>query len=201
MPDWRFFLAPKWHQNWPIGNRTNSWKSPAPSLTAEKNARSTAAAGISVTPCRKSARSGLWIVGSGTWQHLFEKHGDGRRIGFNTDRNQVLCAADADAAIVDRIRGAGHIPRELLARFSTELLVLTYPTPAELTVLLESLGINALAPGRGHDGLGGRPRPGRRRHADPRKCGHPAVAAPAGPPRPCWRPSRHRNLSAQRGIV
>lgn len=50
-----------------------------------------------------------------------------------------------ELAIVDRIRRQGHIPRELLARFSTELLVLTYPTPAELTVLLESLWINALA--------------------------------------------------------
>jgi hypothetical protein len=42
-------------------------------------------------------------------------------------------------------RSCWYIPRELLARFSTELLALNYPTPAELTVLLESLGINALA--------------------------------------------------------
>ena len=75
---------------------------------------------------------------------MFENNGHDRRIGFNANRGAVP-AADADAAIVDRIRRAGHIPRELLARFSTELLVLNYPTAAELTVLLESLGINALA--------------------------------------------------------
>jgi hypothetical protein len=91
------------------------------------------------------ARNGLWIVGLGTWQHLFEENGDARRIGFGANRDRAVPAADADAAIVVRIRRHGHIPRELLARFSTELLVLNYPTPAELAMLLESLGINALA--------------------------------------------------------
>jgi hypothetical protein len=89
------------------------------------------------------ARSGLWIVGSGTWQSVFEENDEARRIGFSANREQAVPAANA--AIAERIRRAGYIPRELLARFSTELLVLNYPTAAELALLLESLGINALA--------------------------------------------------------
>ena len=91
------------------------------------------------------ARHGLWIVGSGTWQKVFENARDSRRIGFAPAAGQGSALATPDAAIVDQIRASGAIPAELLARFSTELLVLTYPNPAELAQLIESLGINALA--------------------------------------------------------
>ena len=85
----------------------------------------------------------LWIVGSGTWQSVFEQQ-EARSIGFQAGRtpNQA-CAQTSN--IVAAIRASKVIPTELTARFSTDFVVINYPNREETDHLLEATGLNALA--------------------------------------------------------
>jgi hypothetical protein len=87
----------------------------------------------------KRIRTGLWVVGSGTWQSIFSRE---RRppIGFGGAAGPVsheIVAADITAAEI--------ISPELLARFNSDLQILSYPDRDEVIALLEVTGIAALA--------------------------------------------------------
>ena len=84
-------------------------------------------------------RSGLYIVGSGTWQELFARAAK-PGIGFASRpgvTSSVVTAAD--------IRRSHLISPELLARFSADFLILGYPDHHEITSLLTTSGIASLA--------------------------------------------------------
>jgi hypothetical protein len=76
----------------------------------------------------------LFIVGSGTWQHLQQR----RAIGFFTDKE-----AKVQAPI--NLRATKAIPEEILRRFYGDIVFLEYPTPSELERILEVNGIFELA--------------------------------------------------------
>ena len=85
----------------------------------------------------------LWIVGSGTWQSVFEQQ-EARSIGFQVGQTP----ADANgqtANIMAAIRASKVIPTELTARFSTDFIIITYPNREETDRLLEVTGLNDLA--------------------------------------------------------
>lgn len=86
-------------------------------------------------------REGLWIVGSGTWQGVFDA-AERPSLGFAA-ADTVAPQAEELAA---RIRAAEQIPTELLARFATELVFVEYPkTEEEIRELLDQSGLAALA--------------------------------------------------------
>ena len=80
----------------------------------------------------------LWIVGSGTWQSVFEKNRPGTTVGFRQQNDGV----GVDAAAIIR---AGVIAPELLHRFNGDLIFLSYPSRDETAELLRTTGIAALA--------------------------------------------------------
>lgn len=88
------------------------------------------------------ARSGLWIVGIGTWQNLHAKQT--RAIGFAPDHTD----AEVDS-VASRLGTESGLSVELLYRFNPLPIILPYPTPAELNELLEETGIARLAKERG----------------------------------------------------
>jgi len=86
-------------------------------------------------------REQLWIVGSGTWQSVFEENAR-RPLGFA----KVDGGFRDTSHVLEKIRAIKAIPEELLARFSSSLLLLQYPdSDAEKHALLEQSGILALA--------------------------------------------------------
>ena len=83
-------------------------------------------------------RTSLWIVGSGTWQHVFAENRAHSSIGFQAGRS-------AGAAVdFESIARSEAISPELLHRFG-ELIFLEYPTREETRQLLDSTGIARLA--------------------------------------------------------
>jgi hypothetical protein len=109
------------------------------------------AKGVPVTPeliemMDNKIRSSLMLVGSGTWQGVFNER-PRPDVGFIAQSHPE---AD-DVALTARIRAAKSIPDELLARFASDLLFLRYPnSPEEKQELLDSSGISALAGRLGH---------------------------------------------------
>lgn len=90
---------------------------------------------------RKIQRN-MWIVGSGTWQQVFEDDRGMRHMGFGSS---APAEADVGRELAGRIRESRQISPELLARFNTSLQVLTYPSVGETAQLLRKTGISALA--------------------------------------------------------
>jgi hypothetical protein len=87
----------------------------------------------------------LWIVGSGTWQMVFEAKRPSK-LGFARQSG-----SDAEPTTASLIQGSRAIPTELTARFHSEILILRYPTdPAEIQGMLDSHGITALAKAEGY---------------------------------------------------
>jgi hypothetical protein len=84
----------------------------------------------------------LFIVGSGTWQQVFEKRKSGE-IGFN--RGNPSSAETSEKDLLREVRASRTIPTELMARFSSDLLLLQYPDLAETEELLERYGLKSLA--------------------------------------------------------
>lgn len=92
---------------------------------------------------RKRVASGLWIVGSGTWQQVFEE-ASRAGLGFNAQPPPPV-AADP-VALREKIVQARMIPTELLSRFAGELQFIFYPeTVEEKQRLLDESGILELA--------------------------------------------------------
>jgi hypothetical protein len=86
-------------------------------------------------------RENLFIVGSGTWQCVFEDRLEAK-IGFFRAN---LEAAQGKDGVAEAIRASKVIPTELTARFATDILILTYPPPWETELLLEAYGLQQLA--------------------------------------------------------
>lgn len=78
------------------------------------------------------------IIGSGTWQDVFQANRAGSAIGFLGNKTETPVTADT-------IAHAKLISPELLHRFNSDVIFLKYPDLKETSALLESTGINALA--------------------------------------------------------
>ncbi len=91
-----------------------------------------------VEEIERRVRTGLFIVGSGTWQHVFASGAKSAGLGFNagTGTGQVT---------LDAIEKHGSISPELLLRFNSDLVFLNYPSQGETAELLRETGITALA--------------------------------------------------------
>jgi hypothetical protein len=88
---------------------------------------------------RAFVRSRLWIVGSGTWQMVFNQKKTSSFMGFNAGAVQ-------ETPIAERIRDAKSIPDELTARFHSDILIMEYPfAEEEITNLLDRFGITQIA--------------------------------------------------------
>jgi SpoVK/Ycf46/Vps4 family AAA+-type ATPase len=83
-------------------------------------------------------RSKLWIVGSGTWQEVFERSRSGNSVGFQGAQN--VGTVDLGA-----IAKSGIISPELLHRFNGDPIFVDYPSREETAEILESSGIARLA--------------------------------------------------------
>jgi SpoVK/Ycf46/Vps4 family AAA+-type ATPase len=84
----------------------------------------------------------MWIVGSGTWQAIFE-HRNARSIGFQT--KEASSVGSNDRELAEAIRNSKVIPTELTARFATDILVLGYPSRKETEQLLVFYGLKQFA--------------------------------------------------------
>ena len=82
----------------------------------------------------------LWIVGSGTWQSVFE-HRRAPQLGFGPRTSGAGDPRD----LAEEIRRSKAIPTELSARFASDLLFLDYPDADETEHLLGTFGIRELA--------------------------------------------------------
>jgi hypothetical protein len=90
----------------------------------------------------ESVQRRLWIVGSGTWQSVFNKM-SAPTVGFKADRETT---AATDGELTDMIVRERMIPDELLARFASDLVFLRYPNSRiEKQALVDGLGLTALA--------------------------------------------------------
>lgn len=79
-------------------------------------------------------RRRVWIVGSGTWQSIFEDHT--QTMGFAASRQR------SQESVIDDIFQMRLVPSELLARFNSKVQVLSYPNDAELVSFLDSMNIS-----------------------------------------------------------
>lgn len=92
---------------------------------------------ISADELRDRAKRNVFVVGTGTFQRVFEAAAR-RAVGFASARSEKSVSFED---IVD----SGIVSRELLARFHTPALVLANPEPAEVRTLIERNGIATLA--------------------------------------------------------
>ncbi len=93
---------------------------------------------LKTTPAKlaRRVRKSLWVVGSGTWQAVF----DGARkmrMGFDT--------SPGESVDIEALANAKLISPELLHRFNSDVLFLRYPDQIETERLLEEMGISGLA--------------------------------------------------------
>jgi len=88
----------------------------------------------------------LWIIGCGTWNSLTQPQQTNKNIGF-LGMGQKPTSSD----VISEVRRSKAIPAELLARFHSEPMLLTYPAPEEIPELLKSYGIDRLAAEAGVD--------------------------------------------------
>ncbi len=97
--------------------------------------------GVTVTEAwlQQRVRTGLFIVGSGTWQSVFAA-AQRPTLGFGGTN-----AATRVEVRAEDIVAAGLISVELLARFSSDIMIMNYAEPDEVQTLLEATGILALA--------------------------------------------------------
>lgn len=91
-----------------------------------------------VAEMHKRVHKNLWIVGSGTFQKVFENGLANASIGFCRDR-QAHCVG------MDEIVASRTISPELLLRFNGNPILIQYPSAEETLELLKSSGISGLA--------------------------------------------------------
>lgn len=93
---------------------------------------------ITVEELRRRVQQRLFVVASGTFQAIWDSAAR-PKLGFKDS------AIDAGAEIsVEEVLRAQHISPEIVARFHSPLF-LTYPSPDEVSQLLESSGVAGLA--------------------------------------------------------
>ena len=83
--------------------------------------------------------TGLYVVGSGTWQKLFAQAAR-RSLGFSSHHDSAPAAVTPADVVKSQL-----ISPELLGRFNSHLLILGYPDQAEITELIRVTGIAKLA--------------------------------------------------------
>jgi hypothetical protein len=91
---------------------------------------------------RHRVQKGLFIVGAGTFQAVWQQQTERRSCGFNGASSGGTAT---DAQIIGAVRSGDAVSPELLSRFSPTPILLRYPTREETATLLETLGINRLA--------------------------------------------------------
>jgi hypothetical protein len=91
----------------------------------------------------------LWIIGAGTWQSQTEPSSERKPIGFVP--STVLAAEPSSADVIARVRVAREVPVELLARFHSEPIHMSYPRPEEVPALFSQYGVVELAAEAGVD--------------------------------------------------
>lgn len=91
-----------------------------------------------VDEIERKVRTALFIVGSGTWQHVFARGAKSAGLGFNA-------GAVTGQVTMEAIEKHGSISPELLLRFNSDLVFLNYPDAAETGDILRETGITALA--------------------------------------------------------
>jgi hypothetical protein len=90
----------------------------------------------------RKVRENLWIVGSGTWQSVFNQ-ATTPSCGFVSGHPRTEISDDE---LTEKIVQKKMIPDELLSRFAADLIFLRYPaTPEEIQRLLDESGISQLA--------------------------------------------------------
>ena len=89
---------------------------------------------------QEKLRRSLWLVGSGTWQQVYVANRPGSTIGFTGPAPARPVAVDQES-----IARAQLISPELLYRFNSDLILLTYPSLTETAALLRLTGLTALA--------------------------------------------------------
>jgi hypothetical protein len=80
----------------------------------------------------------LWIVGSGTWQSVYQNSRAGSSIGFGRNPSDEKVGMEA-------IMASNLISSELLNRFNNDPVFLEHPSLAETRCLLDASGITNLA--------------------------------------------------------
>ena len=93
---------------------------------------------------RGRIRTGLFIVGSGTWQKLFAQAAR-PSLGFSPRHD----AASIEVTPADVVKSQMISP-ELLARFNSNILILAYPDRAEIADIIKVTGIVQLAKETGY---------------------------------------------------
>jgi hypothetical protein len=91
-----------------------------------------------VAEMHKRIHRNLWIVGSGTFQKVFESGRANASIGFGRDQH-------AHSVGMDEIVASRSISLELLVRFNGNPIIIQYPSAEETLELLRSSGIAGLA--------------------------------------------------------
>lgn len=79
----------------------------------------------------------VWIVGSGTWQEIFETQHSS--VGFSVESSQKVETDTQDS--IKRIRERQIIPPELIARFDSKIQILGYPSAEEVLEQLDAAGM------------------------------------------------------------
>jgi hypothetical protein len=91
----------------------------------------------------------LWIIGAGTWQAQTEPSSERKPIGFVP--SAVRACEPSSADVIARVRAAREVPVELLARFHSEPIHMSYPRPEEVPALFSQYGVVELAAEAGVD--------------------------------------------------
>jgi hypothetical protein len=91
-----------------------------------------------VDEMHRRIRKNLWIVGSGTFQKVFESGRANASIGFGRDQ-------EAHKVGMDEIVASRTISHELLLRFNGNPILIQYPSTEETLELLKNSGISGLA--------------------------------------------------------
>ena len=104
-------------------------------LPAADFLRANPTCGLSVAQLLARA-AGIWIVGIGTWQSLWQKR---KSVGF------AARGVSEQRSILDAIRKSEMIPEELLLRFAWPPIEVPYPTAAETAAIFAESGISNLA--------------------------------------------------------
>jgi len=134
----------KWNldqkSEWSAGLQSDLWNTLDGHFPIEDYLRETKFEDVpkpSFSELKDRVRSRLWIIGAGTWQHVFAK---GRKASMGFSSKQPTTPVTGDD-----IRQSEMISPELLLRFNSDLIFLDYPSKEETPVLLRSAGITAMA--------------------------------------------------------
>ena len=106
-------------------------------VPAERATPADAATKVTEEFLRERVRKSLFHVASGTWQAVFNATSK-RSLGFGSGQSETLVTAKD-------LLNSRQIPAELFLRFHSEIQILNYPSPDEISRLLDETGLSRLA--------------------------------------------------------